>query len=177
VNANNIVAFENVTVDSGGDVFLSGTLNTGTLTATNSGILALDALLTVNGNLVVDSGVTTLEGSTLNVTGSVDIGARATIELLLEAVCPGVLDLATLFTSGTQPTFVAGFLNSQVTLFTTNEGSVGQLLEVTFLGERIFLNAEFDAVPEPSGLALFGPTLLGLIGLRRKRKKAGQKAV
>ena len=39
---------------------------------------------------------------------------------------------------------------------------IGQQLEVTFGGESIFLNAEFDLLSTPSGLALFGASLLGL---------------
>jgi hypothetical protein len=43
--------------------------------------------------------------------------------------------------------------------------------------EDLILAAELDTsgFPAPSGLALFATSVLGMIGLRRKRKKGGRR--
>ena len=88
---------ENMIIDSGGDISFGGPLiASDTLTVINGGILAIDSPLIVTGNLVVETGVLSFEDGTLTVLGTVDIGAAATIEVLLEAVESRPLDLAIL---------------------------------------------------------------------------------
>lgn len=76
--------------------------------------------------------------------------------------------MTTLFT-GTQPTFAAGFLNTNLVLFTQNEANVGQQVQVDFGGGSIVPAAETISLGEPGGLAIMSLGLMGLAGLRRRR--------
>lgn len=168
--------FENVVIDSGADISFSNTLTAGTVTVSNGGLLTGN--LTLNGNLIVDTGLLAFtNGDTTNVSGLLQIGAGGTIGLLFDSFGPGIIDIDALFT-GTAPNFAAGFLNSQFFLGTNNAANVGQQRTVEFGGDTLVLTAqliggggETVVLSTPSGGLLFTAGLLGMAGLRRRRKK------
>jgi len=58
---------------------------------------------------------------------------------------------------------------SLLSLFDANSGGViSTYLTMTCVNDEALVTAEVSAVPIPAALWLFGPALLGLLGLRRK---------
>jgi hypothetical protein len=172
-----IVNVETVTIDTGADIVISGPVTTDNLVVSNGGILGGDLQLT--GNLNVDTGILKVAaGDVFNVSGTFDIGSGATVGFDFDSFGAGPIDVSAFFT-GTQPTFGAGFLNTNFLLITQNAGSVGQQLQFDFGGDSVLLTAVLDGgasesneLPVPSGGLLFAGGLLGMLGLRRRRQAA-----
>ncbi len=160
VAGNIIQNMERTVVDAGAKMSITGTVTTEKLSVSNGG--ELGGSLTLNGDLIVDTGVLKIAaGDIINVSGLLEIGAGATVEFDFDSFGPGPIDVASFFT-GTAPNFLAGFLSTNFLLITENAGSVGQLLEFGFGGDSVFLTAQLEGggggspVSEPAGALVLG---------------------
>ncbi len=167
----------NVLIDGGGTLTGSGGTVAGNVTVTNGGIFAPGSspgTMTINGDLEIDTGVLQLEtegglSDEIAVSGSVTIGAGATVELYFD-VLPSTVDIDSFF-SVAQPTYDAGFDGSSIFAFVSDASFVGQTFDVFFGGNESPLSvvAQFsgEAVPAPGAALLL---LLGVAGMVAGRR-------
>jgi hypothetical protein len=160
---------------TGGTVGGGGTIN-GNLAVSAGGAIGpgnSPGTLTINGDLIIDTGVLSLEqGDILNVSGLFQIGAGASVELAFDSFTSNLIDLSSFFTVS-QPNFLAGFANTEFNLVTFDSAFIGEELTLDFGTESLTLTAELSAsaLPTPSSLPLFVSSLLAMAVLGRKRRR------
>jgi T5SS/PEP-CTERM-associated repeat protein len=166
----------NVLVESGGVLNGSGGTVNGNVTVQNGGIFAPGAspgTMTINGDLNIDTGVLQLEteggvADSIIVSGDVNIGPDAVVQLFFDLV-PTTIDIADFITAGTL-NYDPGFDASDIVVFTSVAGNVGQSIDVTFGGTTQSFTAEFGStvVSAPSAFIIFAFGILGTFFRRRQ---------
>ena len=167
----------NVLVESGGVLNGSGGTVNGNVTVQNGGLFAPGAspgTMTINGDLNIDTGVLQLETEggvtdSIIVSGDVNIGPDAIVQLFFDMV-PTTVDIADFITAGTL-NYDAGFDASDIIVFTSVAGNVGQSIDVTFGGTTQTFTAAFGTaeVPAPGALVIFAFGVVGTLYRRRQR--------
>jgi hypothetical protein len=139
-----VSGIENVTIGSGGNVSLSGTLDVNTITVENGGILGGTG--TINGNVGVTTGTLSVGNSPglLNIVGNLDLGVASTTLVELGGLTAGTLydqtDVVGTATLTAGATFDVDFFGA----FTAGlNDTFDVLIADTILGDANTLNFDF----------------------------------
>ncbi len=139
-----------------------------------------DPAITINGDLIIDSGVLRLfEGDEIDVSGNLIVGADAMVELYVSDPTSSI-DLNDYLKVTGQDSILAidAVLFATSYRFTVFTPSGGQLIDLYFMGINAPDNGPFhiqllavDPVPEPSTIGVLGFGLFGAGVIRRRKRR------